>query len=105
MGHPTELDRVLGYEANYAGTSFLTLDKWQSKKFNFGSKLVNIKADKIQKGSLGAVGYDDEGVATVGPKLELLHLVESLPPIAEEPGHPPAAIEGRAQVELRRIFG
>ncbi len=62
VGHPTELDRVLGYEANYAGTSFLTLDKWQSKKFNFGSKLVNIVADKMQKGSLGAVGWDDEGV-------------------------------------------
>ena len=39
VGHPTELDRVLGYEANYAGTSFLTLDKWKTKKFNFGSKL------------------------------------------------------------------
>ncbi len=62
VGHPTELDRVLGYEANYAGTSFLTLDKWQSKKFNFGNKNVNIVADKMQKGSLGAVGWDDEGV-------------------------------------------
>ena len=62
VGHPTELDRVLGYEANYAGTSFLTLDKWQSKKFNFGSTIVNILADKTQPGSLGAVGYDDEGV-------------------------------------------
>ncbi|HRI79979.1 MAG TPA: TldD/PmbA family protein, partial [Cyclobacteriaceae bacterium] len=62
VGHPTELDRVMGYEANYAGTSFLTLDKWQSKKFNFGSKQVNIVADKLQPGSLGAVGYDDEGV-------------------------------------------
>jgi len=62
VGHPTELDRVLGYEANYAGTSFLTLDKWKSQKFNFGSKLVNIVADKTQMGSLGAVGYDDEGV-------------------------------------------
>jgi TldD protein len=61
-GHPTELDRVLGYEANFAGTSFLTLDKWESKKFNYGSKLVNIVADKNQVGSLGAVGYDDEGV-------------------------------------------
>ncbi len=61
-GHPTELDRVLGYEANYAGTSFLTLDKWQTKKFNYGNKLVNIIADKTQPGSLGAVGYDDEGV-------------------------------------------
>jgi len=61
-GHPTELDRVLGYEANFAGTSFLTLDKWESKKFNYGNKLVNIVADKTQGGSLGAVGYDDEGV-------------------------------------------
>ena len=63
-GHPTELDRVLGYEANFAGTSFLTLDKWKSGKFNYGSKLVNIVADKTQPGSLGAVGYDDEGVGT-----------------------------------------
>jgi TldD protein len=62
VGHPTELDRVLGYEANYAGTSFLTLDKWETQKFNFGSKIVNFKADKTQTGSLGAVGYDDEGV-------------------------------------------
>ncbi|WP_293743343.1 TldD/PmbA family protein [uncultured Pedobacter sp.] len=62
VGHPTELDRVLGYEANYAGTSFLTLDKWESKKFNFGSKEVNIIGDKLEPGSLGAVGYDDEGV-------------------------------------------
>jgi TldD protein len=62
-GHPSELDRVLGYEANFAGTSFLTLDKWRSGKFNYGSKIVNIVADKIQPGSLAAVGYDDEGVA------------------------------------------
>jgi len=62
VAHPTELDRVLGYEANYAGTSFLTLDKWRSKNFQFGSKLVNIVADKLQPGTLGAVGYDDEGV-------------------------------------------
>ncbi|HEY5749574.1 MAG TPA: TldD/PmbA family protein [Chryseolinea sp.] len=62
VGHPLELDRVLGYEANYAGTSFATLDKWKTGKFNYGSKLVNIFADKVQPGSLGAVGYDDEGV-------------------------------------------
>lgn len=62
VGHPLELDRVLGYEANYAGTSFATLDKWRSKSFNYGSKVVNFFADKTQKGSLGAVGYDDEGV-------------------------------------------
>ena len=62
VAHPTELDRVLGYEANYAGTSFLSLDKWKSKKFNFGNKLVNVVADRMQPGSLGAIGYDDEGV-------------------------------------------
>lgn len=62
VAHPTELDRVLGYEANYAGTSFLTLDKWKSGNFHFGSKHMNIVADKLQPGSLGAVGYDDEGV-------------------------------------------
>ncbi len=64
VGHPTELDRVLGYEANYAGTSFLTLDKWKSGNFNFGNKEINIIADKLQPGSLGAVGWDDEGVGT-----------------------------------------
>lgn len=62
VGHSTELDRVLGYEANYAGTSFLTMDKLNSKNFNFGNELVNVVADKTEVGSLGAVGYDDEGV-------------------------------------------
>ncbi|MGB7393350.1 MAG: TldD/PmbA family protein [Pricia sp.] len=62
VGHPTELDRVLGYEANYAGTSFATIDKWESGDFQYGSDIVNIFADKTQPGSLGAVGYDDEGV-------------------------------------------
>lgn len=64
VGHPLELDRVLGYEANFAGTSFATLDKWQSKNFKYGSDKVNLFADKTQVGSLGAVGYDDEGVKT-----------------------------------------
>lgn len=64
VAHPTELDRVLGYEANYAGTSFLTMDKLKTKEFKFGSPIVNVVADKLQKGSLGAVGYDDEGVGT-----------------------------------------
>ncbi len=64
VGHPLELDRVLGYEANYAGTSFATLDKWRSGSFNYGSPLVTLFADKTQPGSLGAVGYDDEGVQT-----------------------------------------
>ena len=63
IGHPLELDRVLGYEANYAGTSFATLDKWKSKDFHYGSDKVTIVADRTQKHSLGAVGFDDEGVA------------------------------------------
>ena len=62
VGHPLELDRVLGYEANYAGTSFATLDKWKSKDFRYGSDKVTIVADRVQAHSLGAVGYDDEGV-------------------------------------------
>jgi TldD protein len=63
IGHPLELDRVLGYEANYAGTSFATLE-WRKKNIPYGSKNVTIVADKLQAGSLGAVGYDDEGVKT-----------------------------------------
>ncbi len=63
VGHPLELDRVLGYEANYAGTSFATLDKRESG-FRYGSDIVTLFADKTQPGSLGAVGYDDEGVKT-----------------------------------------
>jgi len=64
VGHATELDRVLGYEANNAGTSFATLDKWRSKSFRYGSPIVNLFADRIQPTSLGAVGWDDEGVRT-----------------------------------------
>lgn len=64
VGHPLELDRVLGYEANYAGTSFATLDKWKDKNFNYGSKNVTLFADKVQDHSLGQVGWDDEGVKT-----------------------------------------
>lgn len=59
VGHPLELDRVLGYEANYAGTSFATLDKWKQKDFKYGSPAVTLFADKLQPTTLGAVGYDD----------------------------------------------
>lgn len=63
VGHPLELDRVLGYEANYAGTSFATLDKLKSH-FRYGSDKVALFADRTQPRSLGAVAYDDEGVRT-----------------------------------------
>jgi TldD protein len=60
IGHPVELDRVLGTEASYAGTSFVTMDKL--KNFRYGSDLVNVYADAVVKGGLGSFGFDDEGV-------------------------------------------
>jgi TldD protein len=59
-GHPTELDRVFGTEASFAGTSFLTTDKLDS--LHYGSGLINIDADATAPGGLGTFGYDDEGV-------------------------------------------
>ena len=62
-GHPTELDRVLGSEINFAGTSFLTTDKLGN--FRYGSDIVNLVADATHQtspGGLGTFGYDDEGV-------------------------------------------
>ena len=62
VGHPIELDRVLGQEANFAGTSFLTLDKLNN--LQYGSEIVNVVADaRLEHGSgLGTFAYDDEGV-------------------------------------------
>jgi len=62
IGHPIELDRVLGMEANFAGTSFLTLEKLRTLKY--GSELVNVVADARQEHGpgLGTFGFDDEGV-------------------------------------------
>ncbi len=59
-GHPTELDRVLGTEASYAGTSFMTVDKLN--KLEYGSSIVNIVADATVPGGLGTFAWDDEGV-------------------------------------------
>jgi len=61
-GHPTELDRVFGTEASYAGTSFLTTDKL-AEGFRYGSDLVTIVADATAPGGMGTFGWDDEGVA------------------------------------------
>jgi TldD protein len=63
IGHPIELDRVLGMEANFAGTSFLTLDKLN--RLRYGSELVNVVADATEAHGpgLGTFAYDDEGVA------------------------------------------
>jgi TldD protein len=59
-GHPIELDRVLGTEAAFAGTSFLTTEKLDG--FRYGSDLVNMTADATIPGGLGTFGFDDEGV-------------------------------------------
>lgn len=59
-GHPTELDRVYGSEAAYAGTSFLTTDKLGN--FHYGSPVVNLTADSVRPLGLGTFGWDDEGV-------------------------------------------
>jgi TldD protein len=61
IGHSTELDRVLGYEANYAGTSFATLDKLNT--LQFGAPRMHVTGDRQVEHGLSTVGYDDEGVA------------------------------------------
>ncbi len=60
VGHATELDRILGYEANYAGTSFIKVS--DLGKLKYGSKLFNVTADRNRPGGVGTVGYDDDGV-------------------------------------------
>ena len=61
VGHPTELDRVLGMEAAFAGTSFVGIPDLGTMRY--GSEHVNIAADATTSGGLGTYGYDDEGVA------------------------------------------
>ena len=62
IGHATELDRALGYEAAYAGTSFATLDKLGS--LAYGSGVMNVTGDRTVEHGLATIGYDDEGVQT-----------------------------------------
>jgi TldD protein len=62
IGHPTELDRILGYEANYAGTSFIRLE--DVGKLKYGSAMFNVTADRTIEGGLCTAGYDDDGVKT-----------------------------------------
>jgi TldD protein len=62
IAHPTELDRAMGYEANYAGTSFVSPPDKMLGKFRYGPEFMNIQGDRTQEGSLSACGWDDEGV-------------------------------------------
>ncbi|MFL5486665.1 MAG: TldD/PmbA family protein [Gemmatimonadaceae bacterium] len=62
IAHPTELDRALGYEANYAGTSFVAPPEKMLGKFRYGPEFMNIQGDRSQEGGCATIGYDDEGV-------------------------------------------
>ena len=62
IAHPTELDRAMGYEANYAGTSFVAPPEQFLGKFKYGPAFMNIRGDRSQVGALATIGYDDEGV-------------------------------------------
>jgi TldD protein len=62
IAHPTELDRAYGFEANYAGTSFVAPPEKVLGKFRYGPEIMNIQGDRTQAGSLSACGWDDEGV-------------------------------------------
>jgi TldD protein len=63
IAHPTELDRAMGYEANYAGTSFVAPPDQYLGKFRYGPEFMNVQGDRSQPGALATIGYDDEGVA------------------------------------------
>jgi TldD protein len=62
IGHPTELDRAMGYEANYAGTSFVAPPQSVLGKLKYGPEFMNVQGDRSQEGGLSTIGYDDEGV-------------------------------------------
>ena len=62
IGHPTELDRANGYEANYAGTSFVAPPDKVLGKLKYGPEFMNVQGDRSQEGALATIGYDDEGV-------------------------------------------
>jgi TldD protein len=62
IAHPTELDRIMGYEANYAGTSFIYPISDYLGKFRYGQEIMNIQAERSAPGALATIGWDDEGV-------------------------------------------
>jgi TldD protein len=110
IGHPIELDRVLGMEANFAGTSFLTLDKL--RKLRYGSDLVNVVADATPAHGpgLGTFAYDDEGVAaqctpiiTKGLFTGYLSSRETAPAIGEQRSNGTMRAEGWNRLPIIRM--
>jgi TldD protein len=69
IGHGTELDRALGFEANYAGTSFLTPDRLNQR---YGSPLLNIVGERTQPQGLATVAFDDDGAAAAGSEFKIM---------------------------------
>ncbi|MEM1441288.1 MAG: TldD/PmbA family protein [Verrucomicrobiota bacterium] len=70
VGHPTELDRALGYEANYAGTSFCTPENLDT--LQYGSDIVNLYGDRTAESGLSTIGWDDDGVKTEGKEFAIV---------------------------------
>lgn len=70
IGHPTELDRSLGFEANYAGTSFVKPELLG--KLKYASDLVTVRADRTQANGLSTIAYDDDGVKTEGKEFNII---------------------------------
>ncbi|MFQ6131032.1 MAG: TldD/PmbA family protein [Armatimonadota bacterium] len=108
VGHPLELDRVLGTEANFAGTSFVTPDKL--RKLRYGSEHVTIMADTTLPGGLATVAYDDEGVeAQTWPLIErglfvgYLTSRETAPAIGEERSRGAMRAHGWRRVPIVRM--
>ena len=106
IGHATELDRALGYEANYAGTSFATYDGLGTLRY--GSPVMNVTGDRTVEHGLSTIGYDDEGVATqawdivrdgtlVGYQLD--RAMARMKPELAGPGHPQGRSNGCAYAD------
>jgi TldD protein len=101
IAHSTELDRALGYEANYAGTTFLAPPEQMLGKFRFGRDLMNVVANRTEPGGCATVGWDDEGIAATAYPIidkglfvsyqsatrELVDIVSGISPLKRAPGH------------------
>lgn len=70
VGYSTELDRALGWEANFAGTSLVTPENLD--KLQFGTPLMTVMADRSQEGGLATIGYDDDGVCSTGAEFPII---------------------------------
>jgi TldD protein len=101
IAHPSELDRALGYEANYAGTTFLAPPDQVLGKFRLGQPLMTFVANRTEPGGCATVGWDDEGIAATSYPIvdkglfvsyqsatrEMVDLVAPISTLKKAPGH------------------